>query len=110
MDIAACILSGTFRGRNNNMNDMTQASTPTPAGTSSLWAAIACLGVVVIALGSALYFVQTRQGELRAANTLSEAASPVTTTLPPAGAPQALPAQPRAGEKNKTTMRDKHLP
>ena len=58
------------------MDDRAQTSPAPPAGTTSRWASVAVLGVVLMALGSALYFVLTQKEELRAANTLTEASLP----------------------------------
>lgn len=55
---------------------------------SSRWAAIAVLVVVLITLCSAIYFVEIRQDELKAANALSEAdPSQAGTILPVGGRP-----------------------
>jgi len=58
------------------MDDRAQASPATPTGTTSRWAAVGVLGVVLMALGSALYFVLTQKEELRAANTLTDVSLP----------------------------------
>lgn len=58
------------------MDDRAQTSPATPTGTTSRWASVAVLGVVLGALGSALYCVMTQKEELRAANILFEASSP----------------------------------
>ena len=58
------------------MKEISQATAPTAAAANSLWAVVGVLGVVVVALGSALYFVQTQKEELRVANTASGAAVP----------------------------------
>jgi hypothetical protein len=88
-------LFGTFRGRNNNMNDVRQAGLPPQDAANSPWAAIGVLGVVVIALGSALYFVAVQQEELRAANNVVIApGTPAATIVPvPAEPPSQLATQ-----------------
>lgn len=77
------------------MNDTSKPTTAAPAGSNSLWAVIGVLGAVVIALASALYFVQTRDEALRAANTAAIDPLPVVTPLPPAGTPEPLPESDR---------------
>jgi len=86
------------------MNNMTQAGLPTPGGPSTLLSVTAGLVVVLIALVSALYFVMTRQEQLRAANTLMDAPSAVEAT------PQPEPVQPKAAEKKQTPKRVKPTP
>lgn len=77
------------------MNDMSHAA-PRPAGNQTLWAAIAVLGVAVVALASALYFVQTRQEALHTA-----AVSPVPVPAPGAET-SAAPADPKTAAPEKT--------
>jgi outer membrane lipoprotein SlyB len=91
------------------MNDMTQGTLITQNGSASLWAAIGVLGVVVIALGSALLFVQTHKEELRAANN-TEASSPSVKPVPIADVAQPVPPPPRAVEKKATTRPAKQTP
>ena len=88
------------------MNDTTQATAPTAAAANSLWAAVGVLGVVVVALGSALYFVQTQKEELRVANNASGAAASVTSTAPQAPEPVVEPTRPEA--KKQPAGQTKH--
>lgn len=56
---------------------------------SSRWATIAVLVVVLIALCSAIYFVEIRQDELKAANAVGEADAPQEgTNLPVIARPE----------------------
>jgi hypothetical protein len=64
------------------MNDRPPSPTSSQGRAGSFWAALAVLGVVVQALVSALYFVQTRALELRAAHAASQSAPLVMTPLP----------------------------
>jgi hypothetical protein len=77
------------------MNDVRQAGLPPQDAANSPWAAIGVLGVVVIALGSALYFVAIQQEELRAANNVVIApGTPAATIVPvPAEPPSQLATQ-----------------
>jgi outer membrane lipoprotein SlyB len=93
-----------FSGK-KKMNDMSQQTGAISASANSLWAAVGVLSVVVIALASALYFVQTRKEALRDANANGIASAPAVTPVTPAGVPEPAPAQPRAGEKKKTTTK-----
>jgi outer membrane lipoprotein SlyB len=101
-------LAGTFKGRNNKLNDMTQGTLASQAGatSTSLWAAIGVLGVVVIALGSALLFVQTHEEELRVANT-SDASSSALKSTPPANAAEPIHTAPRVVERKSTAAQTK---
>lgn len=92
-----------FSGK-KKMNDMTQPTNAAPAGANSLWAIIGVLGVVVIALASALYFVQTREVALRDANINGINPVPVGTPLPATGTPEPA-AEP---EKKKSSVSEKH--
>lgn len=83
------------------MNDMSQQTGAVSTSANSLWAAIGVLGVVVIALASALYFVQNREVALREANTNSAIVAPAVAPVTPASAPEPVPAQPRAVEKKQ---------
>lgn len=83
------------------MNDMSQPTAAVSTSANSLWAAIGVLGVVVIALASALYFVQNREVALREANTNGAIVSPAVAPITPASAPEPVPAQPRAAEKKQ---------
>jgi outer membrane lipoprotein SlyB len=87
-----------FSGK-NNMNDMTKETGAVSASSNTLWAAIGVLGVVVISLASALYFVQTREETLRDANINGILPAPVATPATPAVAPEPIPEPPRAAEK-----------
>jgi hypothetical protein len=91
------------------MNDMTHSALPTPNGRSSVWSGIGGLAVVLIALGSALYFVKTRQVELREANSASEVAAPVMTVRPTVDVPEQALGKPVAGEKKRAANRAKRL-
>ena len=88
------------------MNDMTPAAAPTAAAANSLWAVVGVLGVAVVALGSALYFVQTQKEELRVANNASGAAAPVTSTSPQA--PESVVEPHRPDVKKQPVGQTKH--
>jgi len=85
------------------MNDMSQPPVAAAAGANSLWAVIGVLGVVVVALASALYFVQNREEALHEANTNGITPAPVGSPL--AGVPEPAPAQPRPVEKKQATVK-----
>lgn len=75
------------------MNDISHTA-PHPGRNQTLWAAIAVLGVAVVALGSALYFVQTRQEAL---HTAAVNPVPVPVVVPAPGAETgATAAEPKA--------------
>ncbi|HCY14820.1 MAG: hypothetical protein A2Z93_15980 [Curvibacter sp. GWA2_64_110] len=75
------------------MNDISHTA-PHPGRNQTLWAAIAVLGVAVVALGSALYFVQTRQEAL---HTAAVNPVPVPVVVPAPGATTGTtPAEPKA--------------
>jgi hypothetical protein len=96
-------LFDTFRGRNSNMNDVTQATLAPQGAANSLWATIGVLSVVVIAVGSALYFVTIHKDELRAANSVVIApATPAATILPVPAEPQSQPAPQQPAVKKQT--------
>lgn len=80
------------------MNDMTQTASR-PVRNQTLWAAIGVLGVAVVALGSALYFVQTRQEALHTA-AVSPVPVPVAVPAPSAAEP-APAAEPKAAAPEK---------
>ena len=92
------------------MNDMSQQTGAVSARPNSLWAAIGVLGVAVIALASALYFVQNREVALREANTNGAIVSPAIAPVTPAGPTESVPVQPRAGEKKPTTAKQATQP
>jgi outer membrane lipoprotein SlyB len=87
------------------MNDMSQTAS-SPARNQTLWAAIGVLGVAVVALGSALYYVQTRQEAL---HTAAVSPVPVPVVVPALGASQPAPAvepspaEPKAAAPEKKT-------
>ena len=87
------------------MNDMSQPTAAASASANSLWAAIGVLGVVVVALASALYFVQTREEVLRDANTNGINSSPAVTPVTPVSEPEPVPAQPPAAEKKQAKLK-----
>lgn len=70
------------------MNDMTQTASR-PVRNQTLWAAIGVLGVAVVAMGSALYFVQTRQETL---HTAAVSPVPVPVAVPAPSAAEPVPA------------------
>lgn len=70
------------------MNDMSQ-TTPRPVRTQTLWAAIAVLGVAVVALGSSLYYVQTHQEVM---HTAAVSPVPVPVAVPAPSAEKSTPA------------------
>jgi outer membrane lipoprotein SlyB len=96
-----------FSGK-KKMNDMSQQTGAISASANSLWAAVGVLSVVVIALASALYFVQTREEALRDANANGINPTPAVTPVTPTGVAEPAPAKLRAGEKKKTTTTTKH--
>ena len=66
---------------------MTHPTTPTPSqqtGSTALWAAIVVLAVVVGALASALYFVQTQKQVLHDANLQQQGAASASAPQPDA--------------------------
>ncbi|PHM20072.1 MAG: hypothetical protein CK604_07945 [Curvibacter sp. PD_MW3] len=82
------------------MNDISQTAS-SPARNQTLWAAIGVLGVAVVALGSALYYVQTRQEAL---HTAAVSPVPVPVVVPALGASQPVPAvEPKAAAPEKKT-------
>lgn len=82
------------------MNDISHTA-PHPGRNQTLWAAIAVLGVAVVALGSALYFVQTRQEAL---HTAAVSPVPVPAAVPAPGAESgATAAEPKAAVAEKKT-------
>lgn len=82
------------------MNDMSQTAS-SPARNQTLWAAIGVLGVAVVALGSALYYVQTRQEAL---HTVAVSPVPVPVVVPALSASQPVPAvEPKAATPEKKT-------
>lgn len=82
------------------MNDMSQTAS-SPARNQTLWAAIGVLGVAVVALGSALYYVQTRQEAL---HTAAVSPVPVPVVVPALSASQPVPAlEPKAVAPEKKT-------
>jgi hypothetical protein len=88
------------------MNDVTQATLAPQGAANSFWAAVGVLSVVVIALGSALYFVTIQKDELRAANNVIVApATPAATILPVPAEPQ---SQSQPAVKKQTPGQVKH--
>jgi len=81
------------------MNDMSHTASR-PARNQTLWAAIGVLGVAVVALGSALYYVQTRQEAL---HTAAVSPIPVPVAVPALGASQPAQAEPKAAAPEKKT-------
>lgn len=80
------------------MNDMSQTASR-PVRNQTLWAAIGVLGVAVVALGSALYYVQTRQEAL---HTAAVSPIPVPVAVPAPGAAEPAPAaEPKAAAPEK---------
>jgi len=81
------------------MNDISHTA-PRPGHNQTLWAAIAVLGVAVVALGSALYFVQTRQEAL---HTVAVSPVPVPAAVPAPGTETGATAAPSkaAGPEKK---------
>lgn len=72
------------------MNPTPEQTRSASTRTNSLWAAIGALGVVVIALGSALYFVQTRRVEPRAIIALDLATPAAEVAVAPAAPASAV--------------------
>lgn len=83
------------------MNDMSQQAGAVSTSANTLWAGIGVLGVVVVALASALYFVQDRKVALREANTNGAIVSPVVPPVTSTGAPEPVSPQSPAGEKKQ---------
>lgn len=69
------------------MNHMSQPMDAVSPGANSPWAGIGVLCVVLISLLSALYFVQTREEDLRHANTREITLAPVVLPRSSTGAP-----------------------
>lgn len=87
------------------MNAQTQSPTVTaPARSNALWAAIAVLAVAVVALASALYYVQSRQAQQHPV-AVSPVPNPVT--VPPAPAAEATGTAPAAPESKRAVTEKK---
>lgn len=83
------------------MNAQTQSPGSAPARNNALWAAIAVLAVAVVALASALYYVQSRQTQQHPV-AVSPVPNPVA--VPPAPAVEATGTAPAsAGNKTAAT-------
>lgn len=81
------------------MNPTPERTRPASARANSLWAAIGALSVVVIALGSTLYFVQTRRVEPRAIIALDLATPAAEVAVAPAAPASAVSNSQSAKEK-----------
>jgi outer membrane lipoprotein SlyB len=86
------------------MNAQTQSSTAAPARSNALWAAIAVLAVAVVALASALYYVQSRQAQQHPV-AVSPVPNPVV--VPPAPTVEATEKAPAAGQAKSTATEQK---
>lgn len=88
------------------MNPTPEQTRPTATRTNSLWAAIGALSVVVIALGSALYFVQTRRVEPRAIIALDLATPAAEVAVAPA-APASAVSNSQSPKEKKAAPKEK---
>lgn len=88
------------------MNPTPGQTRPAAARTNSLWAAIGALSVVVIALGSALYFVQTRRVEPRAIIALDLATPAAEVAVAPA-APASAVSNSQSSKEKKVAPKEK---
>lgn len=92
------------------MNDKTQTLSAANRKTNTLWAAVAVLAVAVVALGSSLFYAQSRQSVLHTA-AVNPAPTPVAVEPLPAEAasPPAAPVEKKAAmpEAQKKTASSK---